>query len=94
MGISLLATDTNGIDQMCLATTRRTKDKERIKSGLTRMFCYRQADRTRQFIAITFNEVLECLLRIELGIELLRCCGIQDRRSLVASSERTRAFNL
>ena len=58
------------------------------------MFCYGQADSTRQLITITFNKVLKCLFRIQLGIKLLRRCGIQHRRCLIASSEGTRAFNL
>ena len=85
LGIGLLAAHTDSIHKMGLATARGAIDKERIKGGLSRMFSNGEADGTRQFVGITLDEVLEGLLRIKLGIQLLRCGSIERRRSLVAT---------
>ena len=91
--IGLLTTHTNGIDQVGLSAARGTIDKERIKGGLARMLCDRESDGTRQFVAVAFDIVLESLLRIELGIQLLRSHRIQCRGRLVDTARRLGLFN-
>ena len=85
LGIGLLTAHTDSIHKMGLATARGTVNKERIKCGLSRMLGNGEADGTRQLVGITLDEVLEGLLRIKLGIQLLGRGGIERGRSLVAT---------
>ena len=50
LGIGLLATYTNGVDEVGLTTARWTINKEGVKGALTRMLSDGEADSTRQFI--------------------------------------------
>ena len=52
------------------------------------MLCNGQSDGTRQLVRIALNEVLEGLLDVELGVQLLRCGSIEHRRRLVGTSCR------
>ena len=83
--IDLLAPHTDSIDQMGLATARGAVDEEWIKSGLSGMLGNVEPDSTGQLVGVAFDEVLESLLGIELGIQLLRRSGIKRRRSLVGT---------
>ena len=47
------------------------------------MFCNRKTNRTRQLIGISFYKVIERLLQIELWIDLLRACSIENSRRLI-----------
>ena len=77
LGIGLLATYTDSVDQMGLTTTGRTVDEEGIEGTLAWMLCYGEANGTRQFVGIALDKVLEGLLHIKLGIQLLRCDSIE-----------------
>ena len=85
LGIGLLAAHADGVDQVCLATTRGTVDKEGIERALARMLGDGEADGTWKFVGIALDEVLEGLLRVELGIQLLGRSGIECRWRLVGA---------
>ena len=70
---------------MGLATARGTIDEEGVECALTRMLGNGETDGTGQFVRIALDEVLEGLLRIELGVQLLRRGGIERRRSLIGT---------
>ena len=85
LGIGLLAAHTDGVDQVGLATTRGTIDKEGIERALARMLGDGEADGTWQLVGIALDEVLEGLLRVELGIQLLGRSSIECRRRLISA---------
>ena len=85
LGIGLLAAHADGVDQVCLATTRGTVDEEGIERTLARMLSDGEADGTWQLVGIALDEVLEGLLRVELGIQLLGRGGIECRWRLVGA---------
>ena len=70
---------------MRLSATGGAIDIEGIESGLTRMFGNRESDGARQLIAVTFYIIIESLLGIQLGIQILRYGCIQCGRCLVAA---------
>ena len=81
----LFTLGTNGIDEMGLATSRRSIDKERIEGRFTRMLSNRHSDAPRQLVAVALDEVLEGLVQVETGIEVARHGSIQDCGTLVAT---------
>ena len=93
LGIHLLTTHANGIDEMGLTTTRRAEDEEGIESGLARMLGYGEADCTRQLVTVSFHEVMESLLRIKLWIKILGNGSVQHTGCLVATVCRLRAVD-
>ena len=93
LGIHLLTTHTDGIDEMCLATARRAEDEEGIERRLARMLGDGETYRARQFVAVALDERLERLMNIQLRVEVLQG-GIEHRGSLVATLRSPRSINL
>ena len=85
--IHLLAAHANCIDQVRLATPRRTIDEEGVKGGLSRMLRDGETHRTWQLVGIALDEILEGLLGIQLGIESLWNSGIERCGRLIATTD-------
>ena len=86
--IDLLHTIADGINKMCLSTSRRSVDKHRVELAGLRMLSDGQSNTTRQFVAIALDEVRESLMRIQLRVEFLWHSGIEHRRRLVGTTLR------
>ena len=69
--IYLLCLQTDSIHQMRLTTSRWTINEHRVELSGIRMLSNRQSHRTRQLIALTLYIIIECKLRIELGINVI-----------------------
>ena len=83
--IELFDSHANSINQMRFSASRRPINEHRVKLGAVGVLCDRKAYGTRQFVAVTFDEIIESLMRIELRVEFLRCCGIKRRRHLIGT---------
>ena len=66
--IGLLATHTDGIDEVSLTTARGSEDEEGVEGRFTRMLCNGESHRTGEFVGITLDKGLESLLGIKLRI--------------------------
>lgn len=64
--VHLFTTHANGIDEVRLATSRGSIDKEGVEGRLARMLSNGHADSARQLVGITLDETLEGLVQ-EIG---------------------------
>ena len=78
---------------MSLATARRAEDEEGVERRLARMLGNGEAYRARQFVAVALDERLECLMDIQLRVEVMQG-GIEHRGSLVGTLSSPRSLNL
>ncbi len=92
--IHLLATHTDGVDEVRLATARGTIDKEGVERRLAWMLSDGETHRSRELVGIALDEVLEGLLGIQLRVQSLRNSSIECRGRLIATCNDLRAFNL
>ena len=83
--IQLLSAQTNGVDKMSLATTRRSIDEHRVELCGIRMLGYRLTYRTWQLIAGTFYIIGKREVRVQLWVNLLRLCSIKRSWRLICS---------
>ena len=81
--VHLFTTHANGIDEVRLATSRGSIDKEGVEGRLARMLSNSHADSARQLVGITLDETLEGLVQVELRIKVLRSNSIENRWRLV-----------
>jgi len=83
----------DSIDEMGLAEAGRSKHKKRIERRLPWMLSDSNTHRAWKLVGITLDEVLERLLRIKLGVELLRHCCIENGRRLISARSGLRAVD-
>ena len=66
----LLDFRTDGIDKVRLPHPRCSVEEQRIKDGLGRILGHGLAYATRQFVAVSFDERIEIIVRIEVRIQV------------------------
>ena len=94
LGIEFLSAHADGIDQMGLAPAGRAEDEEGLEGRLARMLGDGEAHRARQLVGVALDEALEGLLRVELGVQVLRHGGIEHRGGLVAAGGLARSLHI
>ena len=83
MRVQLLCAYAYGIDKVCLPYAGGSEDEHRIELGVLRMLCHHDANRARQSVGISLDEVLEVEARVELWVDVWQGgafpCGVCPR---------------
>ena len=91
--IQLLGSQSDGIHQMSLSTTRRTIDKHRVKLRSVRMLSNRQSHRSRKLVAVALYVCIKGELGVKLGINVFLLLNI-GRHSYLLIHRILRGINI
>ncbi len=94
IGIQLLGTYADSIDEVGLSTSRRSEDKHRVERGLAGMLGYRQPHAARQLIAVTLDKIREGEMRIQLRVDGLGFGSIKHGGRLIGAGPGLLTINL